>query len=226
VPSPLQLELHDGHAWVSLVGFTMSSFRSYAWPSSTAWLRWPIASQSFLNVRTYVRCGDESGALFLWGWLSQPFRVALPSGLFGLPYAFASLEYRHQDGQGDLRGAIADSSGRLVYHARLEPPTPLLPCTRGTLADFALERYTGWFQRGRELRVFRAWHPPWLQASIEVTIEDHSLVTGRFPWLKDASHVSANYAPGFAGVRLGIAHRVPRPKRTRRSVLSAFFEMP
>ena len=243
VPVPLELELYENIAWVTLVALTMRSFRPCRRGSPTAWLFRTIASQRFLNVRTYARRGDEPGALFLRGWLSQPFRVPLPGGLFGLPYEFASLEYRHQPEAGELRGVATvpaitgtdrlkpglQTVERLLYRARVEPQKAYLPCGSGTLAQFALERYTGWFPRKNQLYVFRAWHPPWVQASIDVTIEDDSLLTTRFPWFKQARLVAAHYAPGFAGVQLGKSDRVgkfSRRCRASRSVLSGFYEMP
>src|SRR2546421_10041093 len=69
VPPPFELELHDGAACVSLVAITMSEFRPYQ-RMGLAWMMRCIQEQRFLNFRTYVRCNDEPGAFFLWGWLS------------------------------------------------------------------------------------------------------------------------------------------------------------
>jgi len=178
-----------------------------------------------------VRWRDEPGALFLWGWLSKPFRVGLPAAMFGLPYAFATLDYEHQLESGLLRGVarVETCSQRFAYRAAIDRKTAFQPCPAGSLAEFTMERYTGFFCRGDERRVFRAWHPPWLQAEIELEFEEDSLLRARFPWFKEARLAASNFAPGFECVWLGGAHRLEQAAgaiRPGRSVLSAFYEMP
>ena len=48
----------------------------------SAWFFRPIATHDFLNVRTYVRCGSETGIHFLAEWLSSWLAAKL--GLVGL----------------------------------------------------------------------------------------------------------------------------------------------
>src|SRR5262245_42618054 len=53
---PFPLDKWRGHAFVSVVAFTMTRLRP-AWGGRvTAWLVSPISEHEFLNVRTYVRC--------------------------------------------------------------------------------------------------------------------------------------------------------------------------
>ena len=229
VPDSLALELHEGNACVSLAAVTMRGFRPCR-PGSAGWLFRPIAEQRFLNVRTYVRCGEEPGVLFIRGWLSQPFGLGLPSGMFGLPYAFGSLDYEHHHQTGAIHGQVTGkaSQGRLAYHASVNPNASFQPCASGSLAEFAMERNTGFFCRRDNVHVFRAWHPPWLQTAIDVTIKDDSLLTTVFPWFKEARLAAANFAPGFQRVWLGRAHRLQKAcrGRTPHKALCTFFEMP
>lgn len=229
VTNPLALELYQGKACVSLAAVTMRGFRPCR-RGSAGWLFRPITEQRFLNVRTYVRCGEEPGVLFIRGWLSQPFGLGLPSGMFGLPYAFASLEYRHHYETGAIHGQVTGTAhkGLLTYKASVDPKGSFQPCVAGSLAEFAMERNTGFFCRGDDLRVFRAWHPAWSQTPIAVTIEDDSLLTTAFPWFKEARLAAANFSPGFQRVWLGRAHRIKQgcTEPASRKVLSAFYEMP
>jgi len=229
VPAALELELHGGQACFSLVALTMRQFR----PSRRLSLGWafrPIATQRFLNFRTYVRHGNEPGALFIRGWLSQPFAVRLPSRLANLPYSFASLDYNHAGEAGALRGVVTEnpSGGRFAYHACVETSAAPEPCAPGSLADFAMERYTGFFVRQNRVFAFRAWHPPWFQVPLEVNIEDGSLLVAAFPWFKQATLAGANFSRGFERVSLGRAHRLDRMRCATRSGhrLSAFYKMP
>jgi len=288
IPSPFELELHQGAACVSLVALTMRRFRAFQRGSVAAWLFRPIPRQCFLNLRTYVKGSGEPGALFLWGWLSKPFGVGLPLGRFGLPCAFGSLDYTHSYEKGILHGTVNETVGgpAFSYRAAIEPgtafrrapldtatgartflsaassqpstilvvpralsqsnaaadrnvraPAPVAVsrcadfrlCPPGSLSEFAMERYTGFFCRGKQPLIFRAWHPPWLQTSIDPAIVDDPLLTAKFPWFKQARLAAANFAPGFERVWLGRAHRlekIPARRPAHRSVLSAFYEMP
>ncbi len=240
VQAPLELDLYRDQACVSLVALTMRQFRPCR-RASVAWCFRPIASQRFLNLRTYVRCGDEPGALFLRGWLSQPFGWGLPSGLFGLPYTFAACDYQHHPEKGNCRGKVTTAAGRFAYRSAVGPYrldqgvhesdscSSVLPCEAGSLCEFALERYAGFFYHGNQPRIFRAWHPPWQQMPLEVKIEDRSLITKQFPWFAEAKFIGANFAPGFKRVWLGKRHdlqTVLQHKCPSNRVLSAFYEMP
>src|SRR5262245_7863869 len=217
---PFELELHAGTGVVSVVAVTMRRFRPARRASCAAWPFALISRQAFLNLRTYVRLGSEPGALFLWGWLSQPLRVPMPSGMFGLPYAFASSRYEHRHETGKLDGQVRSRAmaGRFAYQARIDPRAPLATCEPGTLSEFAMERYTGFFSRRDERRVFRAWHPPWRQVPIAAEIEDRGLLDAACPWFRAARLIGANYSPGFETVWLGKAHRIVAPRRRHRAL--------
>jgi uncharacterized protein YqjF (DUF2071 family) len=112
VRPPLELDLLEGQAYVSVVAITMRRFRP-ARSLSLAWALAPISTQKFLNVRTYVRYRGEQGALFLWGWLSSPAIIALPT--FDLPCGFAKVDYRHDLESGELRGTVKKDAVRFSY---------------------------------------------------------------------------------------------------------------
>ena len=226
VRAPFDLELHEGKGVVSVAAVTMRRFRPVRRASLAAWPFVFNSRQAFLNLRTYVRLGDEPGVLFLWGWLSRPLRLPLPSGMFGLPYAFGALRYEHRHETGTLIGRVTSRamSGGFAYQACVDAGAPLAPCEPGSLSEFAMERYTGFFCRGNERCLFRAWHPPWMQAPITAEIWDCSLIERAFPWFNGANLIGANYAPGFDTVWLGRAHGIAR--RPRHRALSTFFEMP
>jgi len=228
VPRPFELELHDGVACVSLVAVTMSRFRPCR-RISPAWFFRHISQQRFLNFRTYVRYSDEPGAFFLWGWLSQPFLIGLPSSLFGLPYSFASVEYQHQVRKNVFSGNVSEAAGSGRFLFRADIPAAFHPCSSGSLDEFALERYTGYYYYRAKRRLFRTWHPPWRQVPVQPQIQDMSLISERFPWFTKAQLAGANFSPGFSEVSLGSPHRLakrPSPTGQGRRILSAFYELP
>jgi len=214
---------------VSLAAVTMTNFRprrALSWAAVLSLL----PRQRFLNLRTYVRYRDEPGVLFLWGWLSRPFSLRFQSRMFGLSYAFATAVGKQDLVTGKLKGVVSESSGQqFAYQGSISQNSPFEPCPVGSLGEFAMERYTGYFCKGSTARVFRVWHPPWSQAPIEPTLEDTSLVTRRFPWFASARLASAHLVKGFRRVWLGGAHRLPacsEPHPEHPRVLSAFYEMP
>lgn len=225
VHPPLELDLREGQAQVSLVAVTMRKFRP-ARPLSFAWALVPIPCQTFLNFRTYVRHRDEPGALFLWGWLSKPAPLIFPT--FDLPCTFAKIAYRHDLESGQLSGNVDAASGRFEYCATISHKVTFGPCAPDSLAEFAMERYTGFFCRGGQTKIFRAWHPRWLQTGADIRIKDTSLVTNKFSWFKRAQFVGAHFAPGFKQVSLGHVRPLARAWNSggRNHSPSTFFRSP
>ncbi len=227
IAGPFELELHKGRGIVTIVALCMSRFRPAG--LSPACVFPVLREQQFLNLRTYARHNDEPGALFLWGWLSRPFKLPLPR-IFGLPYASARMNYNHEVARGVLEGQVEAGShdGRMVYQAKIDSNTTADYSTPESLAAFALERYTGFFNRAATAYIFRAWHAPWKQIPIDVTVKDLTLITNRFPWFAKGQLAGANFAPGFPRVWLGRAHRLKKSRGAHPTHhgLSAFYEMP
>jgi hypothetical protein len=73
-----------------------------------------------------------------------------------------------------------------------------------------MERYTAFTQRGSRSRYFRIWHPPWLQCSIEIEVRKDSLLTGMWPWFKEARMIGANFSAGVRDVWMGRPHEMRR----------------
>jgi len=231
LPPPFELELYQGKAVVSLVALTMHRFRPV--PSAPLWtkLLWLLREQRMFNVRTYVRHRGEPGAFFFWSWLSRPWGLPLPDRPLGLSCAFAKSRSEQRDESGDLPGVVenAKAAMRFAYEARIDPLAVFAPCSPSSLAEFALERYTGYFWHRGGSRIFRAWHLPWMQSEANVTIKDNSLIIGAFPWFQTARFIRAHYAPGFPEVQIGrpvwLDPRA-RANRTHHHGASGFFEMP
>jgi uncharacterized protein YqjF (DUF2071 family) len=205
---PFELDLWNGKAYVSLVAFTMRAMRPrIGWPIS-AWLSKPISTHAFLNVRTYVKHDGERGICFLTEWLSNRLSVALGPPLYGLPYRFAKLDYRHTHEKNYLNGTVESprQGGRFVYTASLAPGNSFVPCRDDSLEEFLLERYTAFNWRGKSHQFFRVWHPPWPQVPAQVSIIDDTLLTRTWPWFSEAKLVGANYSPGLRDVWMGSAH--------------------
>ena len=197
IPRAFELDLYDGQACISLVRVIMRNYRRA--PNGPRWgaIFSALTEQRFLNFRTYVRHHDEPGAYFMWGWLSRPLGLPLPNAPLGLTCGFANF--------GENR--VTSNRGSFAYS--LEANAKTSPSLPGSINEFALERYSGFFAHRGTNYVFRAWHEPWLVAPTKVKATDVSLVTNHFPWFANATFADSAYAPLSDAVWLGRAHRLP-----------------
>ena len=209
---PFPLDLWNGRAFVSLVAFTMYRMRPRVGGKLAALLFRPIATHDFLNVRAYVRLGDECGIHFLAEWLSNRLAVLLGPATFGLPYHYGLTAYDHDWHHRSIRGQVTDAKNRtrLKYCGTLAGPGTLRPCVAGSLDEWLMERYTAFNAAGGRKRFFRVWHPPWPQCAANVQVDEISLLTNIWPWFESSPIVGANYSPGFDTVWMGRPHSLPR----------------
>jgi len=207
---PFETDLWQGRALVSLVAFTMRDLRPRRGGRMAAWPFTPIATHPFLNVRTYVKHEGEPGIYFMTKWLPNRLSVLLGPLLYGLPYRFARINYRHTHERGLFEGRVEapGQGGKFVHAGRLDSNTPFNPCPPDSLDEFLLERYTAFTSSGSTRRFFRIWHPPWAQMPVAATVRENTLLMKTWPWFEQAQLVGANYSPGFRDVWMGRAFRV------------------
>jgi uncharacterized protein YqjF (DUF2071 family) len=202
------LDLYKGRALVTLVAFAMENMHPRVGGKLGEWLIRPIASHSFLNVRTYVRHRGEPGIHFLAEWLSSWLAVQLGPRTFGLPYRHGRIRYEHDWEHGALSGRVMDVGSRawFRYQGETVPGTPLVHCEPGSPGHWLMERYTAFNSAGGRKKFFRVWHPPWPQFAVNVSVPEKSLLTSSWPWFADARLVSCNFSPGLRGVWMGRPH--------------------
>jgi uncharacterized protein len=214
---PFQLDLRDGRAFVSAVGFTLSGMRPQIASRVTGWLLKPISTHHFLNVRTYVRVNGETGIYFLAEWLSSRLSVTLGPLAFGLPYQFGRIEYNHEWKLTSpnvcaspclLTGRVADrkTGNAFAYHASLPAEPQFRECEPDSLTEWLMERYTAFTKFGNIRRFFRVWHQPWLQAPADVCVTEQSLLERNWPLFRNARIVGAIFSPGVTDVWMGWPH--------------------
>lgn len=200
---PLELDLYDGRAHVSLVAFTQANLRPSFGGALTAWLSGPLATHGFLNLRTYVRRGEERGIYFLSEWIPNALAAFLGPRLYGLPYHLGQLRYA-TDANGEMTRQVVCPAGRLCFRATVAPNATYLPSEPGSEAAFLLERYTAFTYRRGILRRFRIRHEPWKQVEAKVMIEECGLLDG----IVDSPPQSAHFSPGLKDVAIGWPERL------------------
>ena len=207
--TPFELDLFDGRAFATLVAFHMRRFRIRGSGPIGAMLLAPGARHGLLNVRTYVRHENMTGICFLTEWIPNPLSVFLGPRLFGLPYRFGRLCYRHESSAARLSGTVEtrDRRHRLRYAVQIDPERTAQSAPRGSVDEFLLERYTAFMDAGGNRRFFRIWHQPWQLVRAVPIVHENGLIGLTAPWLIDAELVGAHYSPGVRDVWIG------RPRR-------------
>jgi uncharacterized protein YqjF (DUF2071 family) len=198
---PYPLDLWEGRAYVSIVAFDQRNFRTPLLGGIPSPVLRPLGSALFCNLRTYVRCGQEAGVVFMREWLPNPVSPLLVPLVYGLPQRLATVHY--DVGGGMYTGHVTSENLPLTFSAHLEPGRALTIPEPGTLDDFLLERYTGFsVALGRRLR-FHIWHVPWPQYPVQAEIQADSLIRSMGTWWETARPAGGNFSPGVEGVWLG-----------------------
>lgn len=161
VPERLELEEHDGSAWIGLTPFRIAGLRLRGVPPLPL-----LSSFHELNCRTYVRADGRPGIWFFSFDASSRAAVAAARTVYRLPYRHARIEAGH-----DWFRAETDAGGS--FHARYRGTGPPEPAGAGTLEHFLVERYCLYAGQG-EVRA-DVHHAPWPLQSAEAEVEQHDL---------------------------------------------------
>lgn len=193
VPQRLSIDTYEGHGYVSLTPFTVMGARLVAMPAIPG-----FSNFHELNVRTYVRLGDDRGVWFFSLDAANPLAALLARVSVRLPYFFAHIE-RNQTGQ-RFRYTCERYKTGLAAGAAFSASWEVLPDPRradpGSLDHFLSERYA-LFSRaiGEKLWHGRVRHAPWpLQPVRGLQLEQTLDVGDGLPKL--SGEVIARYSPG------------------------------
>ncbi|MBW4043546.1 MAG: DUF2071 domain-containing protein [Acidobacteria bacterium] len=166
LPQGLAVDTFDGYAWLGVVPFWMDGIRFRGLPPIPGTSRFPE-----LNLRTYVRERNSNlaGVYFYSLDAANPLAVSVARAFFKLPYYWARMGVRHQE------GGIRYSSKRLLVKepARFEAKYRSLgrEAARGDLEHFLTERYCLYTSDARGL-LYRGniHHLPWPLEEAEAEI--------------------------------------------------------
>jgi uncharacterized protein len=172
VPPALELDLHDGEAWVSVTPFEVRGTRLRGVLPPPLLSRFPE-----LNVRTYVRVADRPGIWFFSLDAASALAVRAARATYRLPYFRARMaidapgdpwiEYRSE--RTDPRGEPVAFRGRYRAHGGHRYADP------GSLEAWLVERYRLYtVDRGR---VYAAdiHHRPWTLQDADAEIEANTM---------------------------------------------------
>lgn len=149
LPENLELDLHEGEAWISLVPFTMQKIRPRLLPSVSF-----ISDFDEINLRTYVVKNGKPGVYFLNIEAGKKLSADIARLLSGLPYQYSNIQ-RNQTDQ---------------YQAKFQQKNFLLkakynigkPVQQKTPLDlFLTERYCLYVDNNDKLYRYEIQHLPW-----------------------------------------------------------------
>lgn len=160
IPPQLELDLHEGDAWVGITPFMIRDFRARGLPAVHSLSDFPE-----LNLRTYVRANGKPGIhFFSLDAGSQLATLGARVG-FRLPYRTAQMEI-DEPGVGESGGEVRFRSEReggvASFRAMYEPVDHPVQAQPGSLEHFLVERYA-LFTVLRDGTVLQAeiHHRPW-----------------------------------------------------------------
>ena len=167
VPADLEVEQHDGRAWLGITPFRVGGLRL------RDGLPLPVVSSFLeLNVRTYVRAADGKPGIWFFS-LDATSRLAVRAARrqYRLPYFDARITLEEVGGWTDVECARLDERGK-VFSGRCRPAGEASVSRPGSLEWFLTERYC-LYAADPDGALYRAeiHHAPWELRPAEAEIE-------------------------------------------------------
>jgi uncharacterized protein YqjF (DUF2071 family) len=152
VPDSVELQTHDGSAWLGVTPFQLRSFRLRGLPPLPGLSTFPE-----VNVRTYVTHGDKPGIWFFSLDAASRLAVEAAKKLYKLPYHHAQMRYERDDELVHYESARPGASFSGCYGG----DGNLFRAEAGTLEHFLTERYCLYTEDGGRLYRAEIHHAPW-----------------------------------------------------------------
>jgi uncharacterized protein YqjF (DUF2071 family) len=161
VAAGLELDEHDGSAWLGITPFQLSGFRLHGLPPLPG-----VSSFPELNVRTYVTRDGKPGIWFFSLDAGSRLAVEAARRLYRLPYFHARMriDRRHHHVHYD------SSREDAVFSAHYRGTGDFFHAEPGSLEWFLCERYCLYTADGDTLYRAEIHHPPWPLQTGEATV--------------------------------------------------------
>jgi uncharacterized protein YqjF (DUF2071 family) len=160
----LELDLLEGHAWISLTPFTVKDARLRGLPPLP-----PVAGFDELNLRTYVAAEGVPGVWFFSLDAASAAAAAIARATLGLPYFRARMARSASGRVHEYRSErLAPGPGPATFEARWSVGERAPSAPRST-DRFLCERYALYTAHAGALLRVRVRHAPWVLhgASVE-----------------------------------------------------------
>jgi uncharacterized protein len=177
IPSGLELEEHDGSAWLGITPFRITNLRVRGAPP----VPW-VSSFRELNVRTYVSAGGKPGIWFFSLDCESPGAVEVARRTYRLPYFRARMWSEREGKEIEYSSARCEpASEGVVFHARYAPEGAVFHAEPGSLESFLAERYCLYAEHSGRLLRADIHHAPWPLQPARATIELNTMSPVELP---------------------------------------------
>jgi uncharacterized protein YqjF (DUF2071 family) len=156
LPPGTTLDRLDGNAFVSLVAFEFldTRVRGIGWPG--------YRSFAELNLRFYVRCGDDRGVVFVREFVPQRVVAWLARTLYNEPYRAAPLRATRETGDGVHRMRYELDWAKRAHRLSVDADPSTLRPTEDSVEHFFKEHRWGFgVTRAGALLRYEVNHPAW-----------------------------------------------------------------
>ena len=181
LPQGLELDLYEGHPWVSIVAFTMERIRPKYLTSMAM-----ISNFDEVNIRTYVKFGNKAGVYFLSIEGGKLLSCKIAKSLSQLPYRFSNM----QRGQGSFSSRNTSFQDQLDIHYKIGQAKS----EKNNLDRWLTERYALFQDAARHINTFEIHHVEWLLNELE--IKSLNVNYPRFYPLFESGPSKVQYSPG------------------------------
>jgi uncharacterized protein len=196
LPPGLELDTRDGQAFASLVCFDFQDTRVLGIP-------WP-SFRNFpeLNLRFYVRRGEERGVVFVREFVPQTFVAWMARTLYNEPYLATAMTSSVVDEPESIRVEHRLTFAGRTHTMRVVGAKPAVLPGPDTVEAFFKEHHWGYGKtRGGQTLRYHVWHPVWAVYRVrapEVDLDWGALYGPEWAVMQGATPASTVLAVGSA----------------------------
>lgn len=155
VPQDLNLDTHNGSAYISLVAFTMQKIRPRYFPAIRS-----ISNFYEINIRTYIDNDSKKGVYFLSIEAQKYLSVFIAKALSDLPYRKSNIQ------RVDCLYRSTNNFNNFFLDTEFEIKQPLIQKT--ALDKWLTERYCLYFDKGNTIYRYDIHHKEWDLKNIDI----------------------------------------------------------
>jgi uncharacterized protein YqjF (DUF2071 family) len=175
VPSPLDIDLYEGTAWIGVVPFHMSNIRLRGLPTIPFTSKFPE-----INVRTYVTYDNKPGVYFFSLDAANLLAVIGARLSYKLPYFLSSISVEHKN-ETVYYESKRSSKSKLNYDFKGEygPISSPFKAKSDSLEYWLSERYCLYTVSGKNVYRCDIHHQPWPLQLAKASISKNTLATNQ-----------------------------------------------
>jgi uncharacterized protein YqjF (DUF2071 family) len=170
VPTGLDVDEHDGSAWLGVTPFEITGFRLRGMFPLPVVSRFPE-----INVRTYVTAEDKPGIWFFSLDTSSQLAVEAARRAYKLPYFHARISLERRGRKVGYAVARRESARPFVFEGSYASAGAAAEPEPGSLEHFLTERYCLYAADESGLHRAEIHHSPWRIGPAEASIDENTM---------------------------------------------------